>query len=141
MLDIREPLAALPQWESQDGRWPLTLGVGARGCHDHLARETGALPQQKSLMFDLATVKGDIQRGHTRSALDSDGEHDCGPLTKEMDTDHMLKTLRTSEWDIRYYVGLVNPKTTSKGNTLQKEKREGGDSERTSAIDHRSAGS
>ena len=51
------------------------------------------------------------------------------PLTKEMGTDHLLRILRTSEWGISYYADLVNPKTTCKGKTVQKQKLQMKDSE------------
>ena len=80
------------------------------------------LPPQKSSMFDLATVKDDTQCGHTCIRWTAAENMLADPFNKKMDTDHVLRTLRKGEWGISHYTDLVNPKTTSKGKTMQKQK-------------------
>ena len=40
LLIIITPNANLKEWETEVGRWPATLVVDARGCYDHLPKDT-----------------------------------------------------------------------------------------------------
>ena len=126
LLDIMEGSADLSKWETQVGRWPGTLVVDARDCHDHLAKETSALPTQKSLLFDLAAIRQSINEGHTKIRWTATENMLADALTKPMDTDHLLHILELGEWSISYDAGLVNDKTRRKA-AGQKAAAGGGD--------------
>ena len=106
--------ADLSRWETYVGRWPGTLVVDARDCHDHLAKETSALPTQKSLLFDLASIRQSINEGHTSIRWTATENMLADALTKAMDTEHMVKILKGAEWSISYDPSLVNDKTRKK---------------------------
>ena len=117
MLCSITPKANLREWESEVGRWPAILVVDARDCFDHLSKDTSALPSQKALMFDLASIRGSINEGHTRMRWTATENMLADCLTKAMDTDHLVSILQRGEWSIAYESDLVNQTVRSKRST------------------------
>ena len=117
LLEILSPKANLREWESEVGRWPATLVVDARDCYDHLSKDTSALPTQKALMFDLASIRGSINEGHTKMRWTATENMLSDCLTKAMDPDHLIHILQLGEWSVSYDPTLVNPAIRAKRST------------------------
>jgi len=68
-------------------------------------------------MFDLASIRGSINEGHTRIRWTATENMLADCLTKPMDGDHLLDILRKGEWSIAYAADLVNPNIRAKRST------------------------
>ena len=80
----------------------------------HLAKETSALLTQKSLLFDLASIRQSINEGHTKIRWTATENMLADALTKQMDTEHLVTTIAKGVWSIGYEADLVNDKTRRK---------------------------
>ena len=65
-------------------------------------------------MFDLASIRGSINEGHTKLRWTATENMLADCLTKPMDSEHLLHILGKGEWSVSYDQELVNPTIRSK---------------------------
>ena len=104
------------------------LVTDARDCHDHLQRETMATPQQRTLLFDLASIRETLDSGSTTLRWTATENMLVDALTKRMDSGHLLHLVSGGMWSVTYDERFVN-KEIAKHRRKQKSRTEQGENQ------------
>ena len=123
LLDIMTPRLRSEDWEAGVSRWPAMLVTDARDCHDHLQRETMATPQQRTLLFDLASIRETLDSGSTTLRWTATENMLVDAFTKRMDSSHLLNIVSDGMWSVIYDERFVN-KEIAKHRRKQKPRTE-----------------